>query len=368
MVRATVALLAVLVGPVVTAEQAVNPPPRPLHLVGDHWTPYEPPTEFPPEANVYIIQPGDTLWDLAAKSLGDPYLWPQIWEQNQYIRDAHWIYPGDPLVIGVKAAEVPEAAATTEGAEAEGAGEGAAVAGEGEVPEGDALELVPVGSEDDIYCFGYLGPTDNQPQLTITSAEQAEYQASFFTGDIIYLSGGTAEGVEAGQEYFIVRPDREVRHPATKAVLGRMMRYVGHVRVLCAQEHTATAEIMSSCDEILVGNWLEPFEAIPIPMAALTDPTSRCDLPNDKPKGYVVYSKDDIVTFGQDHVVLLDLGSSDDLAPGAICTLYRDNMVEGAPRIVLGEAAVLTTGDHWSSAKIMTSSLPLSVGTRVEVK
>jgi hypothetical protein len=367
MVRATVALLAVLVGPVVTAEQAVNPPPQPLHLVGDHWTPYDPPTEFPPDANVYIIQPGDTLWDLAAKSLGNPYLWPQIWEQNQYIRDAHWIYPGDPLVIGVKAAEVPATPEpATEAAPAEG--ERAAVAGAGEAPPTEALELVPVGSEDDIYCFGYLGPVDEEPQMTVTSAEQLEYQASFFTGDIVYLSHGTAEGVEAGQEYFLIDPAREVRHPATGAVLGRMMRYVGYVRVLCAQEHTATAEVMSSCDEVLVGNWLKPFEAIPIPMAALTEPATRCDLPNDKPKGYIVYAKDDIVAFGQDHVVLLDLGASDDLTPGTVCTIYRDNRVAGAPRIVLGEAAVLTTGDHWASAKIMTSSLPLGVGDRVEVK
>jgi len=375
MVRATVALLAVLVASVGMAEQAVNPPPRPLHRVGDHWTPYDPPTEFPPGTNVYIIQPGDTLWDLAAKSLGNPYLWPQIWEQNQYIRDAHWIYPGDPLVIGVKAAEAPTPPPAGEGA---GAAEAAAPTGEaggggteaGGTPGGEAtaLELVPLGSEDDIYCFGYLAPADAQPKLTVTSAEQMQYQASYFAGDIVYLSKGSAEGVAAGQEYFLVAPGRVVRHPATKAVLGRIMRYVGHVRVLCAQEHSATAEIMSSCDEARVGNWLEPFEALPIPMVALSAPTTRCDLPNDKPKGYIVYSKDDVVSFGGDHVVLIDLGAADNLAPGTVCTLYRDNPVAGAPRIVLGEAGVLTVGEHWASAKIMSSSLPLVVGDRVEVK
>ncbi len=375
MVRGIVALLAVLVASVAMAEQAVNPPPQPLHRVGDHWTPYDPPTEFPPGTNVYIIQPGDTLWDLAAKSLGNPYLWPQIWEQNQYIRDAHWIYPGDPLVIGVKAAEAPAAPTAGEAggaaeAPAPTGGEGAAGAPVGEGPgvEAEALELVPLGSEDDIYCFGFLGPADAQPELAVISAEQVQYQASFFTGDIVYLSKGSAEGVAAGQEYFLVNPGRVVRHPATNAVLGRIMRYVGHVRVLCVQEHSATAEIMSSCDEVRIGDWLKPFEALPIPMVALSAPTTRCDLPNDQPKGYIVYSKDDVVTFGQDHVVLIDLGAADNLAPGTVCTLYRDNPVAGAPRIVLGEAGVLTVGEHWASAKIMSSSLPLAVGDRVEVK
>ena len=85
--------------------QSVSPPPKPLRLVGDHWTPYDPPTELPEGVTVHMIEAGDTLWDLAARYLGDPYLWPQIWEHNPYILDSHWIYPGDPLVIGVQVVE-----------------------------------------------------------------------------------------------------------------------------------------------------------------------------------------------------------------------------------------------------------------------
>ena len=93
--------------PLMAAAQSVAPPPQPLHLVGDHWTPYDPPTEFPEGAMVHTIVKGDTLWDLAAHYLGDPFLWPQIWERNPYIRDSHWIYPGDPIVIDVAVQEAP---------------------------------------------------------------------------------------------------------------------------------------------------------------------------------------------------------------------------------------------------------------------
>ncbi len=47
----------------------------------------------------YIIRKGDTLWDLAFSFLGDPFAWPQIWHQNQYIKDPNLIFPGDTLVI-----------------------------------------------------------------------------------------------------------------------------------------------------------------------------------------------------------------------------------------------------------------------------
>jgi LysM repeat protein len=379
----------------------VNPPPRPLHKVGNHWTPYQPPTEFPPDAQVYVIKPGDTLWDLAKQFLGDPYLWPQLWEHNQYVKDAHWIYPGDPLVVNVKAktAETPggPAAAAPPGGAAAGTGEaetGAPPAGASEatpppVPgeaapptgaEGGATppppaaaagaqgEFVVVGSEDDVYCFAYLDDVNAAPRFTVSSGEKIQYQDDFVTGDIVYISGGDDEGVKAGDEFFVVDPGPELHHPVTDAVLGRVMRYIGRLRVLCTQEHTSTAEILSSCDPVQVGSWLKPFEPIPIPMTMLTPLTNRCETPNDKPKGFIVYSKDDIVTFGQDHVVMVDLGEADQATPGTICTIYRDNPAQGMPRILLGELAILTAGEHWATAKIVASSLPMSVGDRIEIK
>ena len=37
---------------------------------------------------------------IAGQLFGDPYLWPQLWEANQYILDAHWIYRGPGLWSG----------------------------------------------------------------------------------------------------------------------------------------------------------------------------------------------------------------------------------------------------------------------------
>ncbi|HEY8682080.1 MAG TPA: LysM peptidoglycan-binding domain-containing protein [Rhodanobacter sp.] len=45
----------------------------------------------------YVVRRGDTLWDISAKFLSKPWLWPEIWQANPQVRNPHLIYPGDVL-------------------------------------------------------------------------------------------------------------------------------------------------------------------------------------------------------------------------------------------------------------------------------
>ena len=62
-------------------------------------------------SDIYVIQDGDTLWDIAALNMGNPYYWARLWSINNYITNPHWIYPGDILRLSAPTAVTGEGVA-----------------------------------------------------------------------------------------------------------------------------------------------------------------------------------------------------------------------------------------------------------------
>ena len=351
------------------ALSAASRPPRQLHQVGDHWTAWNPPapaeTPETPRTTTYTIARGDTLWDLARRFYGNPYLWPQLWEKNQYILDAHWIYPGDPLVTGIQVAPVQNLA---QAAAAGAAGPAEAMVGTPAAAETGQPEPPPqvAGVESAIKATSPpVGRVERRGNLGRNTAK-----VNLFTGDIVYLNGGGRQGLSPGLLFTIVVGGLPVVHPVTAEPFGSFYRYAGRVRVLSVQEDTAIAEIVHSCDGVRLGDRLQPFEPEPVPLGRTT-PMRPVNLPvsgdklRDAPA--IVYARDNVISLGQDHVVFIDRGSEQNVTPGDVFTIYRAND-RGLPPLLLGELAVLSVQKRSATAKITESRYTIFVGDRLDPK
>jgi hypothetical protein len=364
------------------------PPPGPLFRVDGHWSPYLSP-EVPEGAEVYIIKPGDTLWDITAAKMGDPYLWPQVWQYNLYIMDPHWIYPGDPLFLKpiiVLTPEVVRAALDT-----------AREVVEGEEPEEDvvtpampdetgrAAEMQPekprffldvdvkgprpAATFDEMYCSYFIASGKPAYDLRVVSLSEAEAETGA-AKQVVYLNRGFEHGVAAGQEFAVFHiAEKDVRHPATKKALGRPVYRVGRARILSVQSRTAMAQVVESCREVRAGDGLEPWKEIPIPLY-LDRPLDQANYqPSGGPAGYIVHAKDDIDLIGTRHIVTVDLGERQGVVPGDALTVYAENPAGGEfQRYLVAELIVLTAREGTATCKVMRATTEAGVGFHVEVK
>jgi LysM repeat protein len=358
-------------------------PPRHLHMVGDHWTPYNPPdpSTYSPTSKVYKIVRGDTLWALGAKFYGNAYLWPQLWESNTWVTDAHWIYPGDSLLVEGEtgASTTASSAASTTSVHPELTPQPESTSGAAMTAQAGPVLGPPValGGEADIFCYGYIGDPDEPMPNRVASFEDVEtkylvgaktQEMGVAVPDIIFIDGGTSTGIVAGETYIVVARGEMVHNPRTKANVGRQYMYSGQVKILCATDTKATAIVSQSCQDIRVGDRLKPLPSVPIPLVRIAAMSTVCDPPSGRATGFIVKAKDFEYSLGEGSLVEVNLGKDELVQPGDFLTVYRDSTVPGAPRQLLGEIGILTSENHTATAKIVRMRYHMEVGDRVELK
>lgn len=384
------------------AQKQSSVPPKNLHRYGDHWTAYEPPdpATYPAGSRTHEIKAGDTLWTLAQQYYGNAYLWPQLWEANTWITDAHWIYPGDVLLVTGEAGDAAVAAggATTGTATAEGdTGALSAVSPKGGLLGGEfgadqttdsgipiaRLEAetrpLPLATESDIYCYGYIGhPQEPMPNYVqsheavdikyVPRQNNPERPGNAAEGDLIYVAGGAETGLTAGETYLAVVPGEIIKHPATGEILGRHYQYAGQIRILCLEGNRARAMVVQSCREIPVGARLKPLPQLPIPIARVPPLPQWCDPPSGRTNGWIVDTRGWALGTGDGHLVQIDLGSNDQIEPGDFLTVFRPSERTDQPRQVIGQIGILTTQADTATAVIVQSRKEIVVGDQVEVR
>jgi LysM repeat protein len=339
-----------------------------------HWSRNKYPTSIPEGATYYIVEKNDTLWDLAKRFLNNPYLWPQIWDQNKYITDAHWIYPGDPLVLPKVAlvAEKAGEAGGPGGAETgPGAGEKAGAGGKGGAGAGGRQGplLVPITEEMSLQCADYVVSNREDESLRIIGNEQGGAKIGQTTNDIIYLNKGSNAGIKAGEVYTIHKAAHSVKHPVTGSNIGTKIHTRGWARVIVVQEKSSAAVIEQACYDIVEDSYLKPQEKVNVPLILTRPPATRTTPPTGKLHQYVVDLAENVGTAAEGSFVTIDAGTENGVAPGNIFTVYRIVYPDmPSPRNVLGELAVVSVRERTATAKVTYSNDAIVVGDEIELR
>jgi hypothetical protein len=216
---------------------------------------------------VYIVKKGDTLWDLSGQFLNDPFLWPKLWQSNQYITNPHWIYPGNPIrfypfeEVKIPPAK-PEEIKPPEVKPPEVKPE---IAKKPPVEEKPVEEVVPpvkppevalkpeaILSRDERWA-GFL-TKEEFPGIGVVVEPKETGRLIMAEGDIIYLAFKTRDPIEIGDRYTIFRISRMLKNPLTGEKLGRKVNILGDCKIISGQGAMYTAQVLKSYSEIAVGD------------------------------------------------------------------------------------------------------------------
>lgn len=218
---------------------------------------------------VYTIKKGDTLWDISAKFLKDPFLWPKLWQRNPYITNPHWIYPGNPVRLSpieeVKKEEPPKVVeeepkevkeVKSEVAEVKKVEPPPVVEKKPEViAEQKSVEEKRVIHE--IRSAGFIAGFDYKGiGFVLDSKEGKSLMAE---GDVLYLSFKTAEPVSVGNKYTIFRASDIIRDPVTEKKIGRKYSISGNIEIIDQFGNFYTARVLEAFDAIYKGDMIQPY-------------------------------------------------------------------------------------------------------------
>jgi hypothetical protein len=326
--------------------------------------------KVPEGSRTHIVEKGDTLWDLAGKYLGNPYAWPQIWELNQWIKDPHWIYPGDPLIIDLTravatAGSVPESVSGLQ-PDRRRADPGALRRPELGFSFQDFIQL-PFFAAD-----GAEAHYKNQGAFTLT-ANRREDRRFLAEGETVYMNGGSEQGVKVGDRFLVLKTvARKIQHPTTKQKLGDVVQQVGVIRVITAQTKGSVATIERCLDGVEVGDHLVRFtEPANLPLQLRTDTTDPVKVAPNSP--VVVFARDDHQHTAIGDMVIVDKGANDGLKVGDVLLAVRTrtfpvgpdgdqkNATETTTHYV-GQALVVRTDAQTATCRLLRTTEEIRLG------
>ena len=336
----------------------------------------------------YVVQKGDTLWDISARFLKKPWLWPEIWQANPQVKNPHLIYPGDVLSLAYLDRVVAQPGPRQEA----------------------PINAIPLSQVEPFpKQLSVVDEIDSLPY--VVALEDNRLRAT--TGQTAYVRG--LEGAQVGQRWAVVRPTVRYSLPkptedltangdvtpgsgnlwknfvAAPSKRNEMLGYelsqlnVGTVvKVPDDRSDVTSIALQGRTDgrEVRAGDRLVPVEATPYDLQffphAPAAQTEGLDV-------RVLAVTDMYLAGGPRDVIAISAGSANGIDNGTVVSLWRqgrhvahrmkypgssrmdDSLTDGAGRVSLPDeyaahAMVFRTFDKVSYALVMQGVKPVLVG------
>ncbi|MCB9761970.1 MAG: LysM peptidoglycan-binding domain-containing protein [Alphaproteobacteria bacterium] len=311
----------------------------------------------------YVIQPGDTLWDISTAFMGDPYYWPRLWSINDYITNPHWIYPGNVVVFRPGTLldppemafdgpddpyQVPERSFDRVEAEC-----GPDVDFTHDIPTTRYIAPGVLAQDDDLEIWG-----------DVFAAKTG--QISLGEGDTIYLKLDDPDLVDCGDIVSLYAKGRQVRHPDTRKVkYGRVYHVLATARVVHREGDTTVAIIRDSYGRsVQRGDLVGP--AFPVEAELpVTAPRGEMDATIVSRLGSDLYF---LSSVGE--TVFIDRGKADGLRVGnSFYVVHRRDEALGLredrddiPAQVVGRIVITRVDEDTATGVVVDASRAINVG------
>ena len=323
--------------------------------------------------HVYVVKRGDTLWDISGKFLSKPWRWPEIWASNKHVKNPHWIYPGDRLLL-----------CTLDGRPLIGKDEGDGCEGIIRRHQGGASLKPQIRVESIGNAISVIPLSDIQQWLEHSivispeSLQNIPYTLGAADGRVVTGAGQTVyargNGLVVGQRYGVYREGKPyifTNAEGKKVNVGIELTEVASALAVAGENDVTTLELKESFDaEVRRGDYVLPRYDAELP--SLFYPITNNEVSTG---GKVVRVQGSIGTAAQHGVVTIDRGSLQGARSGQILSVYQAGEVVRDPKTkesiklpsqLVGTVMIFKSFDNLSYAYVLESSLPIKIGAEIQ--
>ncbi len=262
----------------------------------------------------YVVEKGDTLWDISSVFLDQPWLWPKLWRWNPEINNPHLIYPGD--IISLVFDEKGEPTLVLESFKSKPSYKWSPKIRQ-QSKEDSAIRLLPLEVIAPFLKYDHLFKAEQLEQLPYVIGSDEGYKSSI-NGFNVYVN----EDLEISKTYAIYNKGEEIIDPDTEESLGFYVDLVATGQVISAgnigEKEPATLKVSTAKREIRSGDYVVPVHDGQMFPSVFTMKAADKSL-----RGSIIKAASDGREFGKLEVVMINRGLEHQVTVGDVMSIKR---------------------------------------------